>query len=98
MTPNLDPTIVRRIAAVIGEAVAEDWIREFDIGPNTSFNEDLELESIEFVTIAYGLQQPFCAGVDLVGWLSPRGCAELIALRVSHIAEFVACALRTQEA
>jgi acyl carrier protein len=98
MTANIDPTIVRQIAAVIREAVAEDWIREFDIGPNTSFNEDLELESIEFVTIASGLQQHFGAGVDLVGWLSTRGFDELIALRVSHIAEFVACALRVQEA
>jgi acyl carrier protein len=98
MTGSTDPVIVGQIAAVIRDAVAEDWIQEFAIGPDTSFNDDLELESIEFVTIASGLQQHFGSGIDLISWLSTRGFDQLIALRVGHIAEFVAHALKPQEA
>jgi acyl carrier protein len=98
MTGSIDPVILAQIVAVIRDAVAEDWIQEFDIGPDTSFNDDLELESIEFVTIASGLQQHFGSDVDLMGWLSTRGFDDLIALRVGHIAEFVAHALKPQEA
>jgi acyl carrier protein len=84
-----DPAIMRDITAVIREAVAEDWIQEFEIGANTSFNDDLDLESVEFVTIAAGLQQHFGEQIDLIGWLSTKSFDDLIALRVGNIAEFV---------
>lgn len=87
---NIDPVIMQQITTVIREAVAEDWIQNFAIDANTSFNEDLELESIEFVGIAAGLQQHFGEQVDLVGWLSTQSLDALIALRVGNIAEFVA--------
>jgi acyl carrier protein len=84
-----DPAIMRDITAVIREAVAEDWIQEFEIGANTSFNDDLDLESVEFVTIAAGLQQHFGEQIDLIGWLSTKSFDDLISLRVGNIAEFV---------
>jgi acyl carrier protein len=90
MSASIDPAIMRQITAVIREAVAEDWIRDFEIDADTSFNEDLELESIEFVAIAAGLQQHFGEQIDLVGWLSTQSLDALIALRVGNIAEFVA--------
>jgi acyl carrier protein len=89
MSVIIDPAIIRDITAVIREAVAEDWIQEFEIGANTSFNDDLDLESVEFVTIAAGLQQHFGRQIDLIGWLSTKSFDDLIALRVGNIAEFV---------
>jgi acyl carrier protein len=97
MTAASEPAIVERIAAVIREAVAEDWIREFEIGADTSFNDDLELESIEFVTIASALQKDFGARVDLIGWLSKRRFDELIELRVADIAKFVVHTLEQEQ-
>jgi acyl carrier protein len=93
MSFTVDPAIIRDITAVIRNAVAEDWIQEFDIGPNTSFNGDLDLESVEFVTIAAGLQQHFGEQIDLIGWLSTKSFDDLIALRVGNIAEFVSSSL-----
>ena len=89
MSVTIDPAIIRDITAVIRKAVAEDWIQEFEIGANTSFNDDLDLESVEFVTIAAGLQQHFGEHIDLIGWLSTKSFDDLIALRVGNIAEFV---------
>jgi acyl carrier protein len=93
MNVTIDPAIIRDITAVIREAVAEDWIQEFEIGANTSFNDDLDLESVEFVTIAAGLQQHFGGQIDLIGWLSTKSFDDLIALRVGNIAEFVSDSL-----
>jgi acyl carrier protein len=89
MTTTIDPAVVQRIAVVIRQAVAEDWIRDLEIGADTSFNDDLEIESIEFVTIAAALQKDFGARVDLMAWLSGRRFEELIELRVGDIAKFV---------
>ena len=93
MSFTVDPAIIRDISAVIRRAVAEDWIQEFEIGANTSFNDDLDLESVEFVTIAAGLQQHFGAQIDLIGWLSTKSFDDLIDLRVGNIAEFVSNSL-----
>jgi acyl carrier protein len=93
MSFSVDPAIIRQIGAVIREAVAEDWIQDFEIGADTSFNDDLELESIEFVTIAAGLQRHFGEQVDLIGWLAAKPFDELIALRVGNVAEFVSTRL-----
>ena len=93
MNFTVDPAIVRDITAVIRKAVAEDWIQEFEIGAHTSFNDDLDLESVEFVTIAAGLQQHFGEQIDLIGWLSTKSFDDLIALRVGNIAEFVSSSL-----
>jgi acyl carrier protein len=93
MNFTVDPAIIRDITAVIRQAVAEDWIQEFEIGANTSFNDDLDLESVEFVTIAAGLQQHFGEQIDLIGWLSTKSFDDLIALRVGNIAEFVSNSL-----
>jgi acyl carrier protein len=93
MNFTVDPALIREIGAVIRESVAEDWISDFEISADTSFNDDLELESIEFVTIATGLQQHFGAQVDLIGWLSTQAFDDLIALRVGNVAEFVSSRL-----
>jgi acyl carrier protein len=93
MSFTVDPAIIQEISAVIRESVAEDWIQEFQIGADTSFNDDLELESIEFVTIAAGLQRHFGERVDLIGWLATKAFDELIALRVGNVAEFVSTRL-----
>jgi acyl carrier protein len=97
MTATIDPVIVQRIAAVIRDAVAEDWIQDVQIDADTRFNEDLELESIELVTIASGLQQHF-PHVDLIGWLATRQFDQLIALRVGDIAAHVAGTVERAEA
>lgn len=97
MSFTVDPALIREIGAVIRESVAEDWIAHFEISADTSFNDDLELESIEFVTIAAGLQQHFGTQVDLMGWLSTQTFDELIALRVGNVAEFVSSCLANRE-
>jgi acyl carrier protein len=81
--------IMQQIATVIRQTVAEDWIEQFTIGPDSRFSQDLELESIEMARIIASLQQHFGPGVDLVGWLSGRSFDELVTLRIGDIATYV---------
>jgi len=55
----------------------------------TSFNADLELESIEFVALAEKLQQHYGAQVDFVGWLSGKELDQIIGLTVGELVEFI---------
>ncbi len=58
------------------------------ISKATSFNGDLELESIEFVALAEKLQERF--GVDFVGWISGKELDQIIQLTVGELVEFIA--------
>jgi len=55
----------------------------------TTFNTDLELESIEFVALAEKLQQHYGASVDFVGWISTKELDQIIALTVGELVEFI---------
>jgi len=55
----------------------------------SSFNRDLELESIEFVALAEKLQQHYGAKVDFVAWISTKELDQIIALTVGELVEFI---------
>ena len=55
----------------------------------TSFNQDLELESIEFVALAEKLQQAYGASIDFSGWISGMDLDAIIGLRVGQVVEFI---------
>lgn len=83
-----------RILKIVEEALVEVAGDELLIaGPitlTTSFNADLELESIEFVALAEKLQQRFGSTVDFVGWISRKELDQIIALTVGELVEFIA--------
>lgn len=80
--------ILQQVVAAIREAIDEDWVEDFEIDRDTSFNDDLEIESIEFVAIADLLQKKF-GDLNLIDWLSKRDINELIALTVGDVVAFI---------
>lgn len=83
--------ILATVERLIGEIAGEELLLTVSITPATSFNADLELESIEFVALAEKLQQHYGAEVDFVGWISQKSLDEIIALTVGDLVELIAC-------
>jgi acyl carrier protein len=81
------------VIAKIRSTINEDWIQDFEIEPDTRFNDDLELESIEFVKIADAIQAHYGTQLDIVGWLSGKSIQELISLSVGELSEFISSAV-----
>lgn len=77
------------IISLIRQAVNEDWIEDFEIDANTSFNDDLELESIELVIIADKIQSHFGKSIDFNQWLGSLELDQMIRLTVGDLADFV---------
>ncbi len=82
----------------IRTTVNEDWITDFDIGPETRFNDDLELESIEFVKIADAIQNHYGNQLGIIAWLSGKSIHELIGLSVGDLTGYIASAIAGQKA
>lgn len=88
--------VLELVIAKIRSTIAEDWIQDYDIERETSFNEDLELESIEFVKIADALQAHYGTRIDIVSWLSGKNIQQLISLSVGELADYVAGAVQAE--
>lgn len=81
------------VVSMVRQTIAEDWIEDMEITPDTRFNQDLELESIEFVKVADALNRYFGSQVDMQSWLSGKSIHELIRLSVGDLVEFITDAL-----
>lgn len=91
MTEN--DSVLALVIDKIRSTINEDWIQDIEIDRSTRFNDDLEIESIEFIKIANAIQQHYGARLDVAGWLSGKGIHELIALSVGDLTSYVAAAL-----
>ena len=77
------------LARMIGEILGDDADPDLEITALTSFSDDLELESIEFVELSEKLQTHYGDQLDFVGWLSDKQLDEIIQLKVGDVAEFI---------
>ena len=82
--------ILRVVEQMIVQIAGEEIVLATPIAMTTSFNADLELESIEFVALAEKLQQHYGARIDLVGWISKKELDQIISLTVGDLVEFIA--------
>ena len=74
---------------MITEVIGVDELVGLEIGLETSFQEDLEVESIEFVALSERLMARYGNDVDFVGWMAGMELDEIIALTVGDLVAFV---------
>ena len=80
--------VLATLADFIREVIGQEWAADVAITMDTSFNTDLELESIEFVALAEKVQQRY-SGIEFAEWLSQMELDKIIALRVGDVVEFI---------
>ena len=81
--------ILKAVEQALVEIAGDEILIAGPISLSTSFNGDLELESIEFVALAEKLQQRFGERVDFVGWISGKELDQIIQLSVGELVEFI---------
>ena len=85
-----DPETIRsEVAELIGQVVGEDYLLDIEIDMETTFNDDLELESLEFVALAEKVVERYGDRVDLVGWFSELDLDSIIDLTVGELVTFI---------
>lgn len=84
--------VLADLSEILGDVIGEDFLLEDELTMETSFDEDLQLESIEFVALAEKLLERYGEKVDFVGWLAGLELDEIIALTVGQLVDFVVSA------
>jgi acyl carrier protein len=87
MTPD---QILADVRAMLVEIIGPEYALGIDIGMTTSFEADLELESIEFVKLATRLGEHYGHRVDFVAFLADKTLNEIIDLTVGEVVVYIA--------
>ncbi len=82
--------ILAEITRLVREVIGEEWVLETPITTETTFSQDLELESIELVALSEKIQARYGDAIDFPGWLAGMELDEIIGLTVGHLVDFIA--------
>jgi acyl carrier protein len=90
VAPEADPAAVLvAVRSMLTDIIGEDYVDDIDFGMGTSFRDDLDLESIEFVALGEALASRYGDHLDFAGWISSMDVDEIIGLTVGHLVEFI---------
>ena len=90
--------VLEAVTEMLTEVIGEDELLMVDeVTMDTSFNDDLELESIEFVALAEELTERYGEQVDFVSWIADLELDALVTMTVGQLVEFVAGCLDSPE-
>ena len=85
-----EPEVLTAIAGMLS-AILEDYgIDDLEIGMSTTFNEDLELESIDLVALAGQLQERWGEQVNFAEFIAGMDLDQIIGLTVGQLVRYVA--------
>ncbi len=77
------------VRAMLTEIIGAEYALNLDIGMDTSFDTDLELESIEFVRLATMLTERYGDRVDFVAFLAAKEFDEIIGMTVGELVTYI---------
>ena len=73
--------------------VGQDYVEEMGVGPDSRFEADLELESMEIAEMAEQLMERYGSDVDFVAWFAEMELEQLIELSVGDVTRFIVASL-----
>ncbi|KOV57071.1 acyl carrier protein [Streptomyces sp. MMG1121] len=95
--PTAD-TVLTDVTGMLRRVLAEYGDDDAVIGMSTTFNRDLELESIDLVTLAGLLEERYGNRVNLAEFLAGMEFDEIIELTVGRLVEYVVWSLNSTQA
>ena len=85
--------ILAEVRAILTEIIGAEYALSLDIDMNTSFDADLELESIEFVKLSAMLTERYGDRVNFVAFLATKELDEIIEMTVGQVVTYIASCL-----
>ncbi|MEU3407125.1 acyl carrier protein [Streptomyces sp. NPDC006670] len=77
--------VLAEITGMLVEIVGDEYLLADEVTMKTTFNEDLALESVEFVALAEALHHRYGAEVDLMGFLAEKDMEAILAMSVGEL-------------
>jgi acyl carrier protein len=92
--PSVD-VVLGEIDGMLRTILDEYGLDDAEIGMDTRFHDDLELESIDLITLAGKLEARYGSRVNFAEFIADLDIEEIIALTVGRLVQYVATALNS---
>ncbi|MEU0805145.1 phosphopantetheine-binding protein [Streptomyces sp. NPDC005970] len=92
-----EETVLAEISGMLRTMLDEYGLDDIEIAVESRFMEDLELESIDLVTLAGSLQARYGRRVNFAEFVAGLELDEIIDLRVGRLVEYVVGCLKAAE-
>ena len=92
-TAPLYESVRATVETAIRDVVGEWYYEECQVGLDSTFAEDIQLESMEVMEIAERLIEHYEGKVDFVAWFAELELDDLIDLTVGRIIDFIVASL-----
>ena len=84
-TKTTEDEILDEVVGILVEVIGEDFLLEVEVTSDTSFNDDLAVESIEFVALAEKLRERYGERVDFVAFVGEMELEEIVSMTVGRL-------------
>lgn len=81
------------VRSALVDVIGPEYLVDLSIELDTAFDQDLELESLEFVALAERLVEYYGEQVDFVAWLATKELDEIVGLTVGDVVSFIVVAV-----
>ncbi|MFI0485008.1 acyl carrier protein [Actinomadura sp. 9N215] len=82
--------VTSEVVQMLVDVVGEDFLLDVEIGPETTFGDDLGLESIEFVVLVDRLRARYGDHVDFPAFIAALDLDQLVNLTVGDVVDHIA--------
>jgi acyl carrier protein len=88
-----DDALYDSVRVTVEQAIIEVVGEECEVGLDSTFAEDIELESIEVMEIAEKLIETYGEKVDFVAWFADMELEDLVEITVGSVVDFIVTTL-----
>jgi acyl carrier protein len=89
-------TVLARLSEMLRELLEEYGLDDAEITMDTTFHDDLELESVDLVALSGQLREHYGDRVNFATFIAERDLDEIIALTVGELVRYIVGSLRAQ--
>ena len=90
-------TVLAQLAGMLRELLEEYGLDDAEITMETTFHDDLELESVDLVALSGQLREHYGDRVNFATCIAERDLEEIIALTVGELVRYIVVSLRATE-
>ncbi|MBE8517891.1 acyl carrier protein [Amycolatopsis sp. H6(2020)] len=87
-------TVLAQLSEMLRELLEEYGLDDAEITMDTTFHDDLELESVDLVALSGQLREHYGERVNFATFIAERDLDEIIALTVGELVRYIVASLR----
>lgn len=93
-TATDEAAVLARLGGMLRDLLAEYGLDDAEITMDTTFHDDLELESVDLVALSGQLREHYGDRVNFATFIAERDLDEIIALTVGELVRYIVGSLR----